>query len=101
MDPLPRDRARKVKVTRLELRVDLTDGRTIIVPTYWYPRLLRATAKQRARYRLTGEGAGIHWPAVDEDLSVEGLLQGTPAAARDPYWKPAALMRRKRSRRGR
>lgn len=75
----PRHRARKLKVTRETLRVDLADGRTLIVPTYWYPRLLLATAKQRANYRLTGDGEGIHWPGVDEDLRVEGLLAGTPA----------------------
>ncbi len=98
MHPLPRDRARKVKVTRLELRVDLTDGRTIIVPTYWYPRLLRATAKQRARYRLTGDGMGIRWPAVDEDLSVEGLLQGNRAPKGSEFWKSDLLTKRKRRR---
>ena len=99
MDPLPRDRARKVKVTRLELRVDLTDGRTIIVPTYWYPRLLRATAKQRARYKLMADGTAIRWPAVDEDLSVEGLLQGNRAPQGSEFlrWKP--LTRRKTQRR--
>ena len=99
MDPLPRDRARKVKVTRLELRVDLTDGRAIIVPTYWYPRLLRATAKQRARYRLIGDGEGIHWPAVDEDLSVAGLLAGNRAPKGSEFFKSDLLKRRKRSRR--
>ena len=99
VETLPR--ALKVKVTRDELLLDLVDGRRLAVPLAWYPRLANATAKQRTKFRLTGGGVGIHWPDVDEDLSVEGLLQGTPAAARDPYWKPAAPMRRKRSRRGR
>ena len=96
MDPLPRHRARKVKTTRSELRVDLTDGRTIIVPTYWYPRLLRATAAQRARYKLTGDGMGIHWPAVDEDISVEGLLAGRRAPIGSEFWESDLLKKRNR-----
>jgi hypothetical protein len=99
VETLPR--AVKVKVTRDELLLDLVDGRRLAVPIAWYPRLAHATAKQRSNFRLTGGGVGIHWPAVDEDLSVEGLLQGSPAMARDAYWKPDAVMRRNRSRRKR
>ena len=62
------------------LIVDLMDGRTIAVPLAWYPRLLAATAKQRAEWEVAGGGYGIHWPQIDEDLSVEGLLRGAPAA---------------------
>jgi Protein of unknown function (DUF2442) len=98
MDPLPRHRARKVKTTRNELRVDLTDGRTIIVPTYWYPRLLLATAKQRANYRLMGGGVGIRWPGVDEDISVEGLLRGNRAPQGSEFFKSDLLKKRKRRR---
>ena len=56
--------------------VDLTDGRTLGVPLAWFPRLLRATDEQLARYELSGGGAGIHWADLDEDISVEGLLAG-------------------------
>jgi len=61
------------------LTVDLMDGRTIAVPLAWYPRLFDATPEQRSRWELAGGGYGIHWPDVDEDLSVEGLLRGAPA----------------------
>lgn len=61
------------------LIVDLMDGRTISVPLAWYPRLLRATAEQRANWEVAGGGYGIHWPDIDEDLSTEGLLRGAPA----------------------
>ena len=62
------------------LVVDLMDGRTIAVPLSWYPRLLDATPEQRAQWEVAGAGYGIHWPVIDEDLSVEGLLRGAPAA---------------------
>jgi hypothetical protein len=62
------------------LIVDLMDGRTIAVPLAWYPRLLDATPEQRANWEVAGAGCGIYWPQVDEDLSVEGLLRGAPAA---------------------
>jgi hypothetical protein len=72
-------RAREVEVTPDELIVHLADGRRISVPLTWYPRLLHATPEQRARFELLGDGEGIHWPDVDEDLSVAGLLRGIPA----------------------
>ena len=62
------------------LIVDLMDGRTIAVPLAWYPRLLDASPEQRADWEVAGAGYGIHWPQIDEDLSVEGLLRGAPAA---------------------
>jgi hypothetical protein len=61
------------------LTVDLMDGRTISVPLAWYPKLLRATPKQRANWRIAGGGFGIHWPEIDEDLCTAGLLRGAPA----------------------
>ena len=61
------------------LIVGLVDGRTIIVPLAWYPRLLNATAEQRREYRLLGDGEYIQWPQVDEDLTVAGLLRGDRA----------------------
>ncbi len=65
-----------VRVTQDSLHVDLADGRTISVPLAWYPRLLHATGDERKTWRLIGMGRGIHWEAIDEDISVEGLLAG-------------------------
>lgn len=79
MDIQPGQRVKSVRCTRDTLRVELLDGRTIMVPLAWYPRLLHATPQQRAKWKIAGGGYGIHWPAVDEDLSVEGLLRGLPA----------------------
>ena len=71
--------AREVAVSEDELIVRLVDGRTISVPLVWFPRLLHATADQRAKFELLGDGEGIHWPEVDEDISVAGLLRGVKA----------------------
>ena len=57
--------------------VELVDGRTITAPLVWFPRLSQATEEQLANWELLGNGEGIHWPDVDEDLSVAGLLAGT------------------------
>jgi hypothetical protein len=86
--PSPGERVRDVRVDDDTLAVDLADGRTIIVPLAWYPRLLNATLEQRSHWKLSGAGYGIHWPEIDEDLSTEGLLRGAPAAA-----EPARLRR--------
>ncbi len=77
-------RADDVAVTDAELTVSLTDGRTISVPLAWFPRLMDGSADQRARWELLGDGQGIHWPDLDEDLSVVGLLRGTRAPKRKP-----------------
>ncbi len=61
------------------LFVDLKDGRSIAVPLAWYPRLLSASAAERANWERCGGGYGIHWPDLDEHLSTEGLLRGAPA----------------------
>ena len=66
----------EVLLTEDELTVQLADGRTISVPLVWFPRLLNATPEQRSDFRLIGGGEGIHWPGLDEDLSVSGLLRG-------------------------
>ena len=73
-----------VDCTKDTLRVDLLDGRSISAPLAWYPRLLHATPQQRANWQRAGGGYGIHWPEIDEDLSVEGLLRGLPAPRREP-----------------
>ena len=65
--------------TRDSLVVDLMDGRTISVPLRWYPKLLKATHKQRVDWVICGGGFGIHWVEIDEDLSTEGLLRGAPS----------------------
>ena len=67
-------RAEKVKVTKDTLIVYLVDGRKLEVPLAWFPRLCKATRAQRKRYWFIGQGIGIHWPKIDEDLSIEGLL---------------------------
>ena len=72
--------AQQVTVTDDFLEVDLVDGRSITAPLAWYPRLLHATAKERNNWRFIGDGVGIHWSELDEDLSVEGLLLGRPSA---------------------
>lgn len=61
------------------LSVELTDGRSIAVPLAWYPRLMHATAEERSVWRFIG-GGGIHWPEIDEDISVANLLRGQPSA---------------------
>lgn len=76
------ERVANVEFTDDTLSVALHDGRTIIVPLAWYPRLLNATVDQRKNWRVSGGGYGIHWPDVDEDLSTEGLLRGAPAPRR-------------------
>jgi Protein of unknown function (DUF2442) len=75
----PGEKVVGVEVTEDELKVELLDGRTITVPLAWYPRLLHAIPQQRANWKIAGAGFGIHWPDIDEDLSVEGLLRGAPA----------------------
>jgi hypothetical protein len=73
-------KAQQVTVTDDSLTVDLTDGRTIAAPLAWYPRLVHGTPEERNNWRLIGDGEGIHWPDLDEDLSVEGLLLGRPSS---------------------
>jgi|SRR5208282_446042 len=72
-------RAQRVVVTEDSLVIDLLDGRTISAPLAWYPRLLHGAPEERNRWRLIGDGEGIHWPDLDEDLSVENLLLGRPS----------------------
>jgi hypothetical protein len=69
-------RAQRVAVSEDSLTVDLVDGRTIILPLMWYPRLWYGTPEERDHYEIIGDGTFIHWPDLDEDLSVAGLLAG-------------------------
>ncbi len=72
-------KAQDVKITDDELIVALDDGRTIAVPLAWYPRLLHGTEQERGNWRLIGNGQGIHWEDLDEDINVEHLLAGIPS----------------------
>src|SRR5712691_1947935 len=71
--------AKNVRVTDRELVVELRDGRVVSVPLAWYPRLAEGSPRERRRWELLGPGIGIHWPDLDEDISIEGLLQGLPS----------------------
>jgi hypothetical protein len=72
--------AARVEVSEDTLSVELADGRTIAAPLAWYPRLAHASAQERGSWRLLGGGRGIHWPALEEDISVANLLAGQPSA---------------------
>lgn len=77
------------------LTVELTDGRTISAPTAWYPRLVHATPTERKTWRLLGGGRGIHWPALDEDISIANLLGGKRSAESKTSLKRWLTNRRK------
>ena len=72
-------RIQNVKVTSEAIIAYLVDGRVVSVPLVWSWRLSEATARQRRRFVLIGDGQGVHWPDIDEDISVEGMLHGVPA----------------------
>ena len=73
------ERVKNVSFTEETIGVELIDGRTIVVPLVWYPRLLNATPAQRLDWKVSGGGYGIHWESIDEDLSTSGMLRGAPA----------------------
>jgi hypothetical protein len=77
------ERVASVRCSENTLSVDLMDGRTIIVPLLWYPRLAGASKAERENWQVCGGGYGIHWPDIDEDLSTEGLLRGAPSPEQD------------------
>ena len=79
--------AESVAVSAEELTVRLADGRSVSAPLVWYPRLLNGTAAERKRWRLIGDGEGIHWPALDEDISVENILAGKPSGESQKSFK--------------
>ena len=78
-------RAIEVEVSEDELTVVLADGRRLAVPLAWFPRLLCATIEERSKFEILGGGVGIHWPEIDEDLSVEGLLRGIRSPGNPPH----------------
>ncbi len=77
-------RAVEVDISEDELTVLLADGRRLSVPLAWFPRLQRTTPNGRSNFELLGGGIGIHWPDIDEDLSVQGLLRGVRAPEVSP-----------------
>ena len=81
-DIRPGKRVKHVSFTEDTLAVDLVDGRTIVAPLVWYPRLLDASSEQRQNWQVSAAGYGIHWPDIDEDLSTAGFLRGAPVAER-------------------
>jgi len=86
---------RRVEVTAETITAHLADGRVISVPLAWSWRLSDATPAQRANWELIGDGYGVHWPDIDEDISAEGMLNGTPA----PRPKPASKSTRQANKR--
>ena len=76
---MPEPRIQKIQVTDDSIVADLVDGRTIRVPLAWSWRLSDATAEQRINYEIIGDGQGVHWPEIDEDISAQGMLTGGPA----------------------
>jgi hypothetical protein len=79
--------AERVSLTDDTLSVELSDGRSISVPLSWFPRLLHATAVERGKWRLIGKGEGIHWEALDEDVSITSLLAGKPSGESQASFK--------------
>ena len=71
--------ATSAQVTADSLSVELADGRSLSVPLAWFPRLVHATGDERQHFRLIGGGEGLHWPDLDEDISVEGIVAGRPS----------------------
>lgn len=80
-------RAQKVLITDDTLAIELSDGRDISVPLAWFPRLLHGTQEERSNWRYIGEKEGIHWPDLDEDISVENLLMGKPSGESQSSFK--------------
>ena len=73
-------RARDVEIDERQLTVHLTDGRSLTAPLSWFPRLVRANRQQRDAWELLADGIGVHWPTIDEDISVAGLIRGERGA---------------------
>lgn len=93
-------RIKDIIVTKDTITAQLIDGRTISVPLAWSWRLSEATPKQRANWEIIGDGQGVHWPDIDEDISAEGMLYGIPAQ-RPPASKLALDSEKKKTTAGR
>lgn len=86
----------KVKIDSSTITVELSDGRAVSNPLVWYPRLLNGTVKERSNWELIGDGQGLHWPDLDEDLSMEGMIQGRPSFESQKSFQKWIVERRKR-----
>src|SRR5437870_8761267 len=95
----PAPSAVRARIVADAVVIGLSDGRTVTAPLAWYPRLLHATLRERRHWRLIGGGEGVHWPDLDEDLSVEGLLAGRPSAESQESFKKWVEGRRPRGNR--
>ena len=80
-------RAQHISITDDTLAFDLSDGRTISVPLAWYPRLLHGTTAERSNWRFIGDREGVHWPDLDEDISIANLLAGQPSGESQTSFK--------------
>ena len=87
--------AENVRVTSESLCVELSDGRNVTAPLAWFPRLQHGTAKERNNWRLIGRGEGIHWPDLDEDISIEGLVLGKASGESQPSFARWLEIRRR------
>lgn len=87
--------AQNVSITDDSLIVDLSDGRTLSVPLTWYPRLVHGTPEERNHWRLIGDGEGIHWDELDEDISVENLIVGRSSGESQKSFKKWLESRKK------
>ena len=94
-------RAQSARVTEKALAVELVDGRTITVPLVWYPRLWHGTPQERNHFEIVGDGAYLHWPDLDEDLTVAGLLAGRQSGeSRESLRRWMASRKARRQKRG-
>lgn len=91
-------RIKDIVVTKDTISAQLVDGRTISVPLAWSWRLSEATPGQRAKWEIIGDGHGVHWPEIDEDISAEGMLYGIPAPRRGMSPKAPLKSRKKKTR---
>ena len=101
---IPEARAQSVSLSDEALSVDLVDGRTVIVPLLWFPRLWHGSKEERNNFEIFGDGAYLHWPDLDEDLTVAGLLEGKrsgESAASLKKWLAARKPNRKKQTRRR
>jgi len=89
-------RAQAVRITDDSLTVDLVDGRTVIVPLVWFPRLWHGSSDERDHLELSGDGAYIHWPKLDEDLTIASLLAGRRSGESAKSLKKWSTARRKK-----